>query len=443
MNRLSTFKRGFASTLGFNLVGRGMSALTLVVLLRSLSTAEFAYIVLLINVGQFIGTAATGGIRLRYSRIEAERVSRGEEEPSAFHAALFSGVLLVVGSGILGFAGATALGIGHGSGERLGFVVLATCFTLGTAMIETAIFHYQAQLAFFRAGVLEVVRSGAILLIACGAAVNIFDTGAVVALATDIGVGIIAVVVCLPLAWSTRGARRGLEGRLGFGRESLMLTVYSVASAGWIYLDVFLVAALLDDVAIVSYGASLRYISVVMGPLPALVAVFRVRTSQSDMIDSEDARRTMVARWVRQTIVPATALTVFAGVAAIWAIPLVDGGRYPLSVPIFQILLVVAYVTYLVLPTPGLLVSQGRYGALAWINAVALVADIGLAILGSHLVGVYGVAIAAAICGIGQAGGIAWAALRPGNDDQPSDGDRALNAAMVSEGPAGLPPAAP
>ena len=51
VGRLSTFKRGFASTLGFNLMGRGMSALTLVVLLRALDTPNFAFVVLLMSVG--------------------------------------------------------------------------------------------------------------------------------------------------------------------------------------------------------------------------------------------------------------------------------------------------------------------------------------------------------------------------------------------------------
>ena len=50
MSRLSTFKKAFASTLGFNVIARGMSAITLVVLLRALSTEDFAFIVLLLNI---------------------------------------------------------------------------------------------------------------------------------------------------------------------------------------------------------------------------------------------------------------------------------------------------------------------------------------------------------------------------------------------------------
>ena len=318
----------------------------------------------------------------------------------------------MVAAGILGLAGATALGLGKDEGERLAFVGLTTGFTLATAAVEMAIFHHQAQLSFVRAGILEVVRSGLILLMACGAIVGLFETGAAVALAFDVSVGLMALVVTLPVAFSTMGAVRGQDGRFGFGRETVMLTVYSVSSAGWAYLDVFLVAALLNDVAVASYGAAIRYISVVMGPVPALIAVFRVRTSQRDMVDSDSARSRLLSRWVRQTALPAVLLTGLAAIAAIWAIPLVDGGRYPLSVPIFQILLVVTFVQYLLLPAPGLLIAQKRYKTLAWVNASALVVNVAVAVALAPLMGVVGVALAGTICGSLQAGTVAFLAVR-------------------------------
>jgi O-antigen/teichoic acid export membrane protein len=403
-----------------------MSALTLVILLRSLSTSDFAFVVLLLSVGQFLGSAATGGIRLRYTRLEAERVSRGHEDPSAFHSTVLTGSGLVVAAGILGLVGATALGVGKDEGERLVFVALTTGFTLVTASIEMTIFHYQAQLSFVRAGVIEVVRSTVILLLAFGAAVGIFETGAAVALAFDVGVGIMALFVTLPVALSTRGAVRGKDGRFGFGRETAMLTVYSLASAGWAYLDVFLVAALLNDVAVASYGVAIRYISVVMGPVPALIAVLRVRTSQHDMVDSEDARRRMMARWVRQTFVPALIVIGGAAIAAAWAIPLVDRGRYPLSVPIFQILLAVAFVGYLLLPTAGLLIAQKRYTTLAWVNASALAINVVAAVIAAPLMGVIGVAVAGTVVGIAQAGTVAYLALRKRESAPPKPSDEGL-----------------
>ncbi len=419
MGRLSTFKRGFASTLVLDVIARGMSALTLIVLLRALPTSDFAFVVLLLNLGQFLGSAATGGIRLRYARLEAERVSRGHKDPSAFHSTLLSGSALVIAAGVVGLAGASALGLGSDGGERLLFAGLGVAFTLATASIEMAIFHYQAQLAFVRAGMLQVIRSAVILVLAGGAAVGLLETGAAVGLAFSIGVGVLALVVALPLALSTRGAERGKEGRFGFGRETVALTMYSLASAGWAYLDIFLVALLLNDVAVASYGAALRYISIVMGPVPALIAILRVRTSQHDMVDSEQARREMMGRWFRQTLIPALLVIGAAGVAALWAIPLVDGGRYPLSVPIFEILLAVTLVQYLVLPSPGLLIAQKRYSTLAWVNVCAVGINVVVAAIAAPLLGVVGVAVAGSAVGIAQACTVVYLALRTNEETPP------------------------
>lgn len=433
MSRLSTFKKAFASTLGFNVVARGMSAITLIVLLRALSTEDFAFIVLLLNVGQFLGGAATGGLRLRYSRLEAERVSRGEEEPSAFHSTLITGSVLVIGVAVVGLLIASVLGVGHGSSERIRFALLGTGFTLASASVEMAIYHYQAQLSFVRAGVIEVLRNGLILFVAVVAWAGILDTGDGVGLGFDLTLGVLAVATSLPLALATRGAVRGKDGRFGFGRETAALTFYSLASAGWAFLDIFLVAGLLDATAVASYGAALRYMSLVTGPVPALIAILRVRTSQHDMIDSRYAQREMLNRWFRQTFWPAAVLIGGAAVASIWLIPILDNGRYPESVPIFQIFLALTFVQYVVLPATGLLIAQQRYSTIGWVNVIAVVINVAAALVAAPTVGVIGVAICGSVIGIGQTLAVVWLAVRsnPG-PEPPIEEVEADNAALIS-----------
>jgi O-antigen/teichoic acid export membrane protein len=416
VKRLSQFKRGFLSTFALDVVARALSALTLILLLRALSVENFAFIVLLLNVGQFLGSAATGGIRLRYTRQEAERVSRGEEQPSAFHATLLSGSGLIVAAGVLGIAGATVLGVGD-PGERLAFLAIGTAYTLGSASIEMAVFHYQAQLAFMRAGLLQVARSAVQLLVAVAATAGLLESGEAIGLYFALGVGLVALVVSAPLALSTRGAARGLEGRFGFGKETAALTLYSMASAGWAYLDLFLVAALLGDVAVAAYGAALRYLSIALGPVPAMVSVLRVRTAQSDMIDSDEAQIAMMKRWAKQTAPPVLAILGVAAIAAIWVIPLIDGGRYPDSVPIFQVLLVTAFAQLITLPNSSLLIAQERYTSLAWVNTAAVGLNVVAAVIAAELFGVVGIAVAGALVTVGQVATVTFLAANPPTRD--------------------------
>lgn len=412
MKRLSRFKRGFVSTFVLDVTARGMSAITLILLLRTLAVGDFAFVVLLLNVGQFLGSAATGGIRLRYTRLEAERVSRGHDTPTAFHTTLLSGSGLILAAGALGLLGASVLGVG-GTGERLAFVVTGTAFTLGSAAVEMAVYHYQAQLAFLRAGLIQVARGIVLLAVAGMATAGLLESGEAIGAYFSIGVCLVALAVAGPLGLATRGVEHGIEGRFGFGRETAALTLYSMASAGWAYLDLFLVAALLSDTAVAAYGAALRYVSIVLGPVPAMVSVLRVRTVQSDMVDSNEAQIAMMKRWVRQTAPWTLAILGLAAIVAIWAIPLVDGGRYPDSIPIFQVLLVTAFAQFITLPNPGMLIAQQRYTSLAWVNTAAVGVNVVVATIAAELFGVIGIAAAGAVVAIGQVSTVAYLAAHP------------------------------
>lgn len=412
MKRLSKFKRGYISTFALDVLARGMSALTLILLLRTLAVGDFAFVVLLLNVGSFLGSAATGGVRLRYTRLEAERVSRGHETPSAFHATLRSGSALILAAGALGLLGASVLGVGD-TGERLTFVAIGIAFTLGSAAIEMAVFHHQAQLAFLRAGLIQVVRGVVLLVVAGLATAGLLESGEAIGVYFSLGVGLVGIAVAGPLAFATRGAEHDLEGRFGFGRETAALTLYSMASSGWAYLDLFLVAALLNDVAVAAYGAALRYVSIVMGPVPAMVSVLRVRTAQSDMIDSDEAQIEMMKRWAKQTAPPALMILGLAAIGAIWAIPLLDDGRYPDSIPIFQVLLVTAFAQFVTLPNSSLLIAQERYTSLAWVNTAAVGLNVIVATIAAELFGVVGIAVAGALVAIGQVSVVTFLAANP------------------------------
>src|ERR1700761_8363055 len=92
-----TFRRGFTLTFTTDLLTKLLSAATVVVLIRGLTVSAYAYTTLFLTLAQFAGAAAGGGVRTRYLREEAERLSRGQtaERDGRFLASLAKGVLLV------------------------------------------------------------------------------------------------------------------------------------------------------------------------------------------------------------------------------------------------------------------------------------------------------------------------------------------------------------
>jgi O-antigen/teichoic acid export membrane protein len=395
----SAFKRGFVSTLGLNITARGLSAIAIVLLVRSLEVGDFAYVVLLLTVGSFAGSFAAGGIRMRYTREEAERVSRGLDEPSPFLTAIGGTAAQIGAAAALALIGATILGVGGSAADRLTFVGLAALFTLGHASTELGMYHYQAHLQFMKGGLYGVLRGASSCVAAIAATVGLISSGPVVMLWIALGALAVGIAACAPVAWRTRSVRWRGEGRWAFGAESNWLTLYFIASAGFAYGSMFMVATLLDDSAVASFGAAERYVSIVLGPVWALMTVLRVRTSQQDVVDSHAAQLSMLVRWMKRGALPTAAVVGAMAALAPFAIPLIDDGRYPDSVTIFQLLMIDAFFVYVTMPAPNLLMAQKRYRLLAVLYTAFLAVQVAVTVVVGTTWGVIGIAVVAAVFG--------------------------------------------
>jgi O-antigen/teichoic acid export membrane protein len=425
-----TFKRGFMSTFVLNVGARGLSAIAIVLLVRGLEVDDFAYVVLSLEVATFAGSFATGGIRMRYMREEAERVSRGIEEPSPFLMAVVGSATMIAAAVALALLGATILGVGGSAADRTTFVGVAALYTLGHAGTELGMYHHQAHLAFVKAGLFGVLRGLSTCVVAVAASVGLINSGPVVMLCIALGALAVGVVVCAPPAWATRRSRYRAEGRLGLGPEANWLTAYFIASAGFFYSSMFLVAALLDATAVASFGAAMRYISIALGPVAALMAVLRVRTSQHDVVDSHSTQISMLLSWIRRWSLPTAA--VVGGMAALapLIIPLIDGGRYPQSVTIFQLLLIDAFFVYVTMPAANLMMTQRRYRLLAILYSLFLAAQTAASVFAGTVWGVIGIAAVATVFGIASrvavAGVILWSPAPASRPRQRADREPAL-----------------
>lgn len=391
------FRRGFAATFGLDLLTKIVAAATVVLLIRGLSVASYAYTTLFLTVAQFAATAASGGVRTRYIREEAERVSRARRETprGAFLESWVKGTLLVFGVGVFAAPIAWAIGSGSTLGRTSGFIPCAAAFAAGYFAGDLAIGHYQARRQFFRAGVLGVVRAAA-LLAASLAVILTRESPLLIGLWFMSSMVVVGLVTAMPIARMGVLALTGMRHLFRFSHEEVWLSLYYVASAGFAYVDVMVAAALLSKHEVATLGASLRYLAIVLGAIPALGAVLRVRTAQTDLVDSPVNQRAMIIRWFRRTTLPTGILVASAVVLAPVLLPIIDGGRYPGSVRVLQILLVTAFTAYLTAPAANVLMAQRRYAVLAFIYSVGLLLNLVGDIIVARPFGVVGIAVVSA-----------------------------------------------
>ena len=176
-------------------------------------------------------------------------------------------------------------------------------------------------------------------------------------------------------------------------REEIWLSLYYVFAASFAYVDVMVAAVLLSDEEVATLGASLRYLAIVSGPIPAIGAVLRVRTAQVDLVESISAQRTMILTWLTRTAFPAGVFILIVLAAAPVVIPQVDGGKYPDSVIVLQIFLVVAFSAYVTAPAVSILMTQRRYGLLSGIYSVGFLVNLAGDLAVAPHFGVVGIAL--------------------------------------------------
>jgi O-antigen/teichoic acid export membrane protein len=403
------------ATMSFDAVSRICGAASAVVLLRSLPVHEYAYVVVFLAVAQTLSAAATGGIRLRYLRTEAERVSRGAERTAVFVPVAWAGVALLAVFCLIGRIASEVFRVGPSHEARVFFWYCVLIYGSGQALSELLIYHLQAQLAFRRAGLVNLAR--AVMLLAGSAIIALAGVRSAVAASLIIATalaGFALVATCAMLrtqAIGVTGPRLSLRAVFS---DAPWLTVYSFASAAYSNADLLVVAALLSKFDTATFGVATRYYAIALGAVPALIAVFRVRTSQVDIVDSVAEQRRMLRDWMRRVAPIMLVGALVALVCAPFVLPLIDRGRYPQAVPVFQILLLYAVAVYVTLPAPSILMARHRYALLAWIVVGMVVCNVVGDILAASAWGLIGVAICASAVNVSFSAVTIIAALRPG-----------------------------
>jgi len=375
---VDVFRRGFAITFALDVLVRALSVATVVVLIRGLDVSQYAFMTLFMSIAQFGGSAAMGGVRTRYLREEAERRSRGQHGGGlSFATALASSTVMTVGLGAAGLLLIWATGFGGDVVDSRLLAVYALGYALGFSALELSIAYYQARLRFLAAACLNVARAGSTLVLAVVvtaasqplAWLGLWFAGGMLAL----GVG-----AALPIARRSWSWKRHFLASQAFllAAEERWLSVYYLAAAAFVYVDVVVAGALLNQHDVATLGVAIRYLAIVLGAMPALGAILRVRTAQFDLVDSPLEQGRILWAWLRRASLPALVLFVLAEALVPFVLPWVNEGRYSASVPALQIYLVTALATYATAPGPSILMTQRRYARLALIYVAGMVVNL-------------------------------------------------------------------
>jgi O-antigen/teichoic acid export membrane protein len=194
----------------------------------------------------------------------------------------------------------------------------------------------------------------------------------------------VAVARVCDFPQSRRLAVTLLQGKHGF------LFAYFSTLAVFSQIDIWVLRATANDVALATYGTAFRYYSLLMLALSAVHAVLLPHLQRLKSLAELDAifvkHRRMVALFV-----PVVASGAWL---AQWVIPWIDQGRYPQAVPVFWILAGMAVVSFALSPLVNLLICAGDFRFLFGLVALLLPLHVGCCLWLTATLGVCGTAIA-------------------------------------------------
>lgn len=121
--------------------------------------------------------------------------------------------------------------------------------------------------------------------------------------------------------------------------------------------EIFILDHFAQDEVVASFGAAMRYYGLVVAVLTSMNSVYLSATARLSGIEEFAA---ILSKHYKILAVLIPGLIVMAATAQ-WWIPLLDGGRYPGSIPVFQILAASAALSFVFNPHVNVLMKLGDY----------------------------------------------------------------------------------
>jgi O-antigen/teichoic acid export membrane protein len=364
----------------FEVLSKVLMGITGILVIRYLAPAQYAALTVATALagatGQILGTAVNRVYVVSHHR-------RGVDDPLA--ATL--GIQLA-GVGLLAVVGAPLIAREAVLGTLVLGLVLAMCLS------EFAKTLFQRDLRFMQFSAVEVSRSAGFMVVVLLLIVlmpgRIAASHVLAAQVVTMGlVFIVAVGRTIPWrkVFDVRGLR-AMAGALLRGRYR-HLFLYFVVIAFLFQMNIGLLRWLSDELQVATYGASYRYYGLI---LLVLGAVNQVMLPLLQSVKDEDVHGLLRANLRFAAII---AVPVLLGVwLAQWVIPAIDGGKYPDSVPAFQILAVSALGSIALSPFAYYLMRQEDFRFLLRAAGAAAVLQLAGSVFLTATYGAVGAAVA-------------------------------------------------
>lgn len=352
--------KAFARVFSFDLISKGVLGLISIALIRLMTASEYAKYTFSLAILAFVLQSISGTFNRMYILTPRRAVTSSGDAPTLLLLQLF--VLYALTLLALPLSG------------RLGVLFFAVVALVSAACLyEFTRTNFQKALDFKSYSKMELQRaillSSLILL-----AVVVFgkDTSAIAIVCAH-------TTAYLLICWRATAGR--LKAMSLPSRAALLKSLRSLLVGGhqWLFayfllsgifsqVDVFMLAALGDDVMVASYGSAFRYYGILALALSSAHALLLPMIQQTGTREELDE----LLLKHRRLLVGFSAAVFVVAWASGWFIPLIDAGKYPDAVPVLRILSVSIVISFAFSPHVNLILRCGQHRFLVLLMVCAL-----------------------------------------------------------------------
>lgn len=217
----------------------------------------------------------------------------------------------------------------------------------------------QQQQLFRQFSAVEVIKNGGWCLFVIGGIYlgGVSTRMALGGLIAAAGLGVVYMRLIASRDRKLSGSTGDTASLVPMIRESGDVFLYTLLAAVMPYLPVFLVNLDAQEDTLATYGAAMRYQGIMGMVVYALNAVYLPTVAKAS--SAEEAKKLALKFYRALPVAALLAVMAIVGVAI--CIPIIDGGRYPMTPYVFSALAICGFFSLVAIPAVNHLLSKRRY----------------------------------------------------------------------------------
>lgn len=376
----------------FDIISKLLVAVATIAFIRILSVEEYAIYTKFYAISTLSTTIIGTGLALAYVRFAAEKVSRGEKNSFGLFKLCSLLVCLVT------IASFISIPIINKSFNTTTFVSIMSLIYGGVlALNKMNQSYFQVDERFSTSGVITNIKN---ITLCLGVAILpvIYST---VTNSQAIYTTIISAIIAYFIGYlyiykrnSPEPLNRQTHLLRSLLKESWWLIIYSLLVCLFDQGCVIIMSHIATNEDIAIYGVASKYYLLMLTFLSSLITVLRIRTSNQSMVDSKDNRKAFVKNWIKRVWLIAGAVCLCTILASRPVLTFLNGSEYSGAVPVFNILVVGVFISYIFAPNVAVMMSAKRYKELCALALISFIINCVICVTLIPKCGAIGAAIA-------------------------------------------------